>query len=60
MCVGGLPLALVPLWQLAQLPSTSAWSTRSTGLQVEVLWQASQALLVLTCCGFLPVAWVPL
>ena len=33
MCVAFLPVAVVPLWQLAQLPCTCVWSTRSRGLE---------------------------
>jgi hypothetical protein len=28
MCIGGLPRASTPLWQLAQLPVTPAWDKR--------------------------------
>jgi hypothetical protein len=31
---------MVPLWQLKQPPMISAWSTRVTGDQALVLWQA--------------------
>ena len=58
--VGFLPPASEPLWQPAQLPSTSLWSTRSAGVQAAVAWQASQVLDELMCSGFLPVARVPL
>jgi hypothetical protein len=45
--VAFLPVAVVPLWQLAQLPVTPLWS-KTAPLQLVVLWQSSQLLLVLT------------
>ena len=46
MCVAGLPAAVVPLWQLAQVPSTSTWSTLRAGFHAVVVWQAAQLLVV--------------
>ncbi len=57
--VGGLPVAVVPLWQLAQEPVTDAWSKR-TVVQFVVTWQLSQPAEVAMCVGGLPVAVVPL
>ncbi len=37
MCVADLPRALVPLWQLEQVPITSAWLTVLTGDQATVV-----------------------
>jgi hypothetical protein len=39
-------MAMVPLWQLWQVPRTSAWSTRTTGRQAVLAWQFSQVLVV--------------
>jgi len=44
--VAGLPLAVEPLWQVAQLPGvTPAW-LKLAGTQPVVLWQLSQAAVV--------------
>ncbi len=59
MCMGGLPVAVAPLWQLAQFPLTPEWSKR-TSLQLPVEWQASHALEVGTWVGCFPVACTPL
>ena len=42
MWFAGLPVAVVPLWQLEQVPMTWAWSTRVAGFHAVVAWQASQ------------------
>ena len=60
MCVLALPLALVPLWQLEQVPTTSAWLTALAGDQAAVAWQSSHLLLVVMWLDDLPVALVPL
>ena len=60
MCVGVLPSALVPLWQLEQVPLASVWLKVRTGDQAVVVWQFSQAVLVERCVADLPVALVPL
>ena len=36
MWVAGLPAAVVPLWQLEQVPMTWAWSTRVAGFHAVV------------------------
>lgn len=59
-CVAGLPEAAVPLWQLAQVPMTSAWLTVLAGDQAVVVWQSAQLVLVAMCVADLPVAVVPL
>ena len=56
---GCLPVAVVPLWQLEQVPVTALWSKRA-GTQALVVWQSSQALVELTWVACLPVAVVPL
>jgi hypothetical protein len=38
-----LPVAVAPLWQLAHVPMTLAWSKR-TSFQRAVVWQSSQVL----------------
>jgi hypothetical protein len=60
MCVAALPRALVPLWQVAQLPgATPAWLTVA-GVQAVVRWQLSHAAVVGTWVAALPRALVPL
>ncbi|OIN93538.1 MAG: hypothetical protein AUJ20_03750 [Comamonadaceae bacterium CG1_02_60_18] len=62
MCVAFLPVALLPLWQLAQLVALVKvlWSALAP-LQVEVdLWQLSQPAVVWIWLLFLPVAVLPL
>lgn len=59
MWVAGLPVAVVPLWQLKQVPVTLLWSKLAT-VQLEVLWQVSQEALVAMWVAGLPVAVVPL
>jgi hypothetical protein len=59
MCVGGLPVAAVPLWQDVQVPVTALWSTR-TLVQLVETWQSSHVLVDAICVGGLPVALVPL
>ena len=41
LCKPPLPVAVVPLWQLAQLPNTWLWSTRLVAQVVVEVWQAS-------------------
>ena len=55
-----LPTAMLPLWQVAHVPRTEPWSTRSAGDQRELLWQSSQMFVVAMWVEFLPVAVVPL
>jgi hypothetical protein len=59
MWVAGLPAAVVPLWQLEQLPRTCAWSTRIAGFHALVEWQASHITVVNMCVAFLPAAFTP-
>ena len=58
-CVALLPVALVPLWQLKQVPVMPLW-LKVAGIQAVVRWQSSQVLLVERCVALLPVAFVPL
>jgi len=55
-----LPRALVPLWQLAQVPgATLAW-LNAAGSQAVVRWQESQDAVVTMWLGVLPFAREPL
>ena len=60
MWLGFLPRAIVLLWQLLQVPSTSAWSTRTAGDHRATLWQVSQLVLLVIWLLDLPVLIVPL
>jgi hypothetical protein len=53
------PVAVVPLWQDAQLPLTWVWSTRTTGRHVVVEWQVSQLAVDWICDALFPVALAP-
>jgi hypothetical protein len=55
-----LPLAVVPLWQVAQLPGTTPVCENVAGFHPVVRWQASQACVVGRCVAGLPLAVVPL
>ena len=57
--VFGLPVAVVPLWQLEQVPVTALWS-KVAGVQALVVWQALHWAEVVTWVFGLPVAEVPL
>ena len=46
MCVGFLPGARVPLWQVAQPPVMPVWSKRLAGFHALVVWQDWHSLLV--------------
>ena len=59
MWLAGLPSAIVPLWQLAQVPVTWVWSTRA-GSQAVVVWQLWQFALDAMWLVGLPSAMVPL
>jgi hypothetical protein len=54
-----LPVAVVPLWQLAQLPVTLLWSKRAPD-QLLVVWQSSQLLPLAMWLTDLPSAVMPL
>ena len=60
ICVALLPSALVPLWQLEQVPWTAAWFTVLTGDHAVLVWQSAQAVVVAMWLALLPVAVVPL
>ncbi|MBM4337684.1 MAG: hypothetical protein FJ108_17495 [Deltaproteobacteria bacterium] len=59
MWFAGFPVAVAPLWQVAQAPVTEAWSNRA-GVQAVVVWQSSQVLALWMWFAGLPVAVVPL
>jgi hypothetical protein len=44
----GLPLALVPLWHVAQVPGTTPVCENVAGIQAVVRWQVSQEAVVAT------------
>jgi len=62
MCVAGFPVAVCPLWQLAQLVATVKvlWLTLAPLQLVVDLWQLSQLAEVAIWLAFLPVAVAPL
>ena len=60
MCVAGLPLAVVPLWQEAQPVTMPVWTNVAPANVTVLLWQVSQAAVVTTCVVGLPLAVVPL
>ena len=45
MCVADLPVAMMPLWQLAQLLATPAWSNVA-GIHAVVTWQSPHSRVV--------------
>ena len=59
-CDAIFPEAVVPLWQVAQVPGTTLVWLNVAGFQAVVLWQLSQASTVGRCVAGLPVALVPL
>ena len=59
-CVGVLPLAVVPLWQLAQVPAATPLWLNVAGIQPVVRWHESHEAVVGRWVGVLPLAVVPL
>jgi hypothetical protein len=55
-----LPLAVVPLWQEAQVPATTPVWLNVAGSQAVVRWQVSQEAVGTTWFVVLPLALVPL
>jgi hypothetical protein len=49
MCPLGLPVAIAPEWQVAQVPGWTPWWLNRAPLNVDVLWHASQGCGVGTC-----------
>jgi hypothetical protein len=58
MCVGPVPVALTPSWQVPQGSTVPAWS-KLAGRQAAVEWQVSQVSALGMCATVLPVALVP-
>jgi len=60
MWLVGLPIAALPLWQLAQFATIPAWFIRAPANVAVLLWQFSQgAFVTMWFCG-LPIAAMPL
>ena len=55
-----LPLAMLPLWQVAQLPAATPLWLKVAGVQPLLRWQTSQDWLVLMWLAGLPAAPLPL
>ena len=60
MCLVDLPMAVEPLWQLAQPLVMPVWFILLPAKVAVLLWQVSQATLVAMCLADLPTAVVPL
>ncbi|OJY55181.1 MAG: hypothetical protein BGP19_00935 [Thiobacillus sp. 0-1251] len=60
ICVLGFPLAILPLWQVTQVPGATPLWLKEAGFQATVLWQVSQDAVVGICVLGLPVAVLPL
>ena len=58
--VAVLPRAVVPLWQVAQVPGVTPVWLKVAGVQAVVRWQVSHDAVVGTCVAVLPRAVVPL
>jgi hypothetical protein len=56
----GLPIAMVPLWQVAQVPGATPVCVKVAGVQAVVLWHVSQEAVVGIWPFGLPVAMAPL
>ena len=56
----GLPVAVVPLWQVEQVPGATPVWLKVAGVQALVLWQVSHDAVVGIWVEGLPVAVVPL
>ena len=55
-----MPVAVVPLWQVAHVPGAMPVWFMVAGFQPAVLWQLSQVCVVRMWLADLPVARVPL
>ena len=60
VAAGHFAVAVVPLWQLKQLPVIPVWSKPPATSQLLVSWQDSQVFGLGTWFGGLPVAVLPL
>ncbi|MDD4881699.1 MAG: hypothetical protein PHX10_08995, partial [Gallionellaceae bacterium] len=56
----GLPVALLPLWQVPHVPAATALWENVAGVQAVVRWQLSHEAVVETWLPGLPVALLPL
>ncbi|MBT9540746.1 hypothetical protein [Thiobacillus sp.] len=56
----GFPLAVVPLWQVEQVPGATPVWLKVAGVQPDTRWQLSQAWVVGMWLVGLPLAVVPL
>ena len=54
------PVAVVPLWHVAQLPAVTPLWLNVAGIHAVVRWQVSQLCVVGMCVAGLPRAVVPL
>jgi hypothetical protein len=59
-CFGGLPVAVIPLWQVTQAAVMRVWSIRAPAKLTVLLWQVSHGAVVAMCLAGLPSAVVPL
>ena len=60
MCVADLPLAELPLWQVAQVPGATPVWLNVAGIHAVVRWQESHAAVVAICVAGLPFPVDPL
>lgn len=60
MCAVGLPVLMVPLWQVAHDEVVTMLCANVEGTHAVVRWQLSHAAVVGMCLVDLPVALVPL
>ena len=60
ICLAVLPEALLPLWQVAQLPTVTVLWLNVAGSQAVVRWQLSHEAVVGKCDAVFPVALLPL
>lgn len=60
MCVAGFPVAVLPLWQLAQFAMIPVWFIRAPANVTVLLWQVSQGTLVTMWLGGFPIEATPL
>lgn len=60
MCLADFPVAVVPLWQLAQFAMMPVWFIRAPANVAVLLWQVSHGLFVTRCLADFPVAVLPL
>ena len=59
-CELDLPVAVLPLWQVAQEPGVTVAWLKVAGIQAVVRWQVSQEAMVMTWLTGFPLAPAPL